>query len=172
MKPKAVTQNPNVQIGSLHRIRGCSLVLNTTVWWRYLVTYNLFAEIKTLVGEISFVVCKRLWGEHKGQFGQLLWLSWQSSASHTRGPRFESSHWQSFYIEHKFTFKCIEKEKGGRELRSIFNTKGCQWLRHTWRNGHFQHQWFSWVQNRPLVIFIWTRRLQETRHTNKEGFGH
>ena len=29
--------------------------------------------------------------------GQWLWLSWQSGASDTRGPRFESSHWQLLF---------------------------------------------------------------------------
>ena len=32
-------------------------------------------------------------------------------ASNTRGPRFESSHWQTLYIEHVSTVNCIEKTK-------------------------------------------------------------
>ena len=29
-------------------------------------------------------------------------------ASDTRGPQFESRHWQNLYIEHLFTVNCVE----------------------------------------------------------------
>ena len=32
-------------------------------------------------------------------------------ASNTRGPRFESSHRQKFYIEHLFTVNCVMKRR-------------------------------------------------------------
>ena len=32
-------------------------------------------------------------------------------ASNTRGPRFDSSHWQNFYFEHLHSANCIEKTK-------------------------------------------------------------
>ena len=45
------------------------------------------------------------WGSGCGSVGRAV-------ASNTRGPRFESSHWQKFiYIEHLFTVNCIEKTK-------------------------------------------------------------
>ena len=32
-------------------------------------------------------------------------------ASDTRGPRFESSHWQKNYVGHLFTINCVGKTK-------------------------------------------------------------
>ena len=53
-------------------------------------------------------------------------------ASKTRGPRFESSHWQKFiYIEHLFTANCVlkrqkkEKEAGNGPFKKNINIFNC-----------------------------------------------
>ena len=40
-------------------------------------------------------------------------------ASNTRGPRFESSHWQKcIYIEHLFTVNCVLKRRKEKEAEN------------------------------------------------------
>ena len=54
--------------------------------------------------------------------GQWLWLSGRAVASDSRGPQFESSHWQTFKI-HIFTANCIEKTKIKKKRPGIAHLK-------------------------------------------------